>query len=154
LDLNAVRAELAANLSDAMMPKVFQRVTLFRLTANGKIDRKNLPPVEVTLAHQHHVAPRNNVEQTLVEIWQAVLNVEQLSVYDDFFALGGHSLLVTRVHNRLREHFLLDIPLRTLFEVTTIAQLAALIQPLLRADENHDATQNGADEEDFEEGVL
>jgi acyl carrier protein len=99
------------------------------LTPNGKIDRRALPAPDC--AHreveQGFVAPRTPIEAVLAEIWGEVLGVAQIGVDDDFFALGGHSLLATQVIARVRKIFQVEIPLRHLFEATTIAQLGQVI---------------------------
>ncbi|HEY9767123.1 MAG TPA: SDR family NAD(P)-dependent oxidoreductase [Coleofasciculaceae cyanobacterium] len=77
---------------------------------------------------QNYVAPRNEIEKTIANIWQEVIGFNQIGIYDNFFELGGHSLLAVQVTSRLREAFYLDLPLRTLlFEAPTIAKLAAVI---------------------------
>ncbi|HEX6287623.1 MAG TPA: amino acid adenylation domain-containing protein, partial [Herpetosiphonaceae bacterium] len=73
------------------------------------------------------VAPRTTTEELLVGLWSQLLHVEQVGVHDNFFALGGHSLLATQVMSRIREAYRVDLPLRSLFEAQTIAELAAQI---------------------------
>jgi acyl transferase domain-containing protein/NADP-dependent 3-hydroxy acid dehydrogenase YdfG/acyl carrier protein len=78
---------------------------------------------------KNYVAPRNEIEKTIENIWQEVIGFERIGIHDNFFELGGHSLLAVQVTSRLREAFQLDLPLRTfLFEAPTIAQLAAVIE--------------------------
>lgn len=74
-----------------------------------------------------YVAPRNETEEIIVEIWQDLLGIAEIGVYDNFFELGGHSLLATQVHSRLREHFGVELPLNTIFEAPTVADLAVVI---------------------------
>src|SRR5205807_2425596 len=128
-------------LPEYMVPAAFVMMDALPLTSNGKIDRKALPAPELGSRRQSFVPPRNPVEQFLAQIWREVLGVEQIGVNDDFFAMGGHSLHATQVAARIRDSFAVEIPLRKLFEATTIAQLAALIVP-----ENGAAT---ADEPDL-----
>jgi acyl transferase domain-containing protein len=73
------------------------------------------------------IAPRNEYEQTVADVWQQVLGVKQIGIYDNFFDLGGHSLLVTQVIGRLRDAFKVDLPLSKLFDVPTVAGLAEII---------------------------
>ena len=75
-----------------------------------------------------YVAPRNELEQQVVEIWEELLGVAPVGVEDDFFELGGHSLLATQVVSRLRESLQLEVPLRDLFERATVAELAVSIE--------------------------
>jgi amino acid adenylation domain-containing protein/non-ribosomal peptide synthase protein (TIGR01720 family) len=83
-----------------------------------------------------YVAPRNQVEKTLVTLWQELLGISQVGIYDPFFELGGHSLLATQLVSRLRSDLQLHLPLRAIFEATTIAELSAHI-------EEHAVTQAG-----------
>ncbi|GCF09960.1 non-ribosomal peptide synthetase/type I polyketide synthase [Dictyobacter arantiisoli] len=86
-----------------------------------------------------YVAPRNQLEATLAEMWQELLGIAQVGIYDSFFELGGHSLLATQLVSRLRAELQVSVPLRTIFEATTVAELGHLIteQPLtsMRAEE-------------------
>ncbi len=74
-----------------------------------------------------YIGPRNEIEQTVIDIWQKLLGVEQVGVYDNFFELGGHSLLGVQVTSRLRNAFHMELPLRALFEAPTAADLAEVI---------------------------
>jgi acyl transferase domain-containing protein len=100
---------------------------------NPATDVKEAPGNRAAPRHQRpalanaYVAPRNEPEQVISEIWQELLGVAQVGVYDNFFELGGHSLLVTQVVSRLRELFPFEIPLSQVFEVQTVADLALLI---------------------------
>ena len=70
------------------------------------------------------MAPRNDTEEALTQIWKEVLNLDQIGVTDNFFDLGGHSLLATQVVSRVRDHFNVDLPLSALFEEPTIENIA------------------------------
>jgi amino acid adenylation domain-containing protein/FkbM family methyltransferase len=128
-DLNELRTYLQEQLPDYMVPSMFMPLSQLPLTANGKIDRRALPaPSRDTLVRvRDYVAPRDEVEAEVARIWSEVLGVEKAGVNDDFFELGGHSLLATQVVSRIRKSFQIEFPLRTLFEQTTIASLAAAI---------------------------
>ncbi|HET8842843.1 MAG TPA: phosphopantetheine-binding protein, partial [Ktedonobacteraceae bacterium] len=123
-------------LPDYMVPAAIVVLEHWPLTPNGKLDRRQLPaPLwsERSGVTTALVAPRTPLEEMLVEIWQHVLGIEQIGVNDDFFALGGHSLLATQVIARLREILQIEIPLRALFEMPTIAALAEqILQGLLQ----------------------
>ncbi|MGH3382604.1 MAG: phosphopantetheine-binding protein, partial [Actinoallomurus sp.] len=81
-----------------------------------------------------YVPPATPTEVAVAEIWAAVLDLERVGAHDDFFVLGGHSLLATRVLARLRETFAVDLPLRRLFEATTVAALADTVTKAVEAD--------------------
>ncbi|WP_407884225.1 SDR family NAD(P)-dependent oxidoreductase [Scytonema sp. NUACC26] len=81
--------------------------------------------------HNAYVAPSNEIEQTITDIWQELFGIEQIGIYDDFFEIGGHSLLATQFISQLRTTFCVELPLSSLFETTTIAKLAELIEEML-----------------------
>jgi acyl carrier protein len=101
------------------------------LNANGKLDRHALPEVEIgQLQGQDYLAPRNELEQTLVDIWAQVLKVERIGVLDNFFELGGHSLLATQIASRVQKTLQRNVPLRAMFECSTVEELAGYIDGL------------------------
>jgi amino acid adenylation domain-containing protein len=121
-----LRQLLAERLPEHMMPSAFVLLDALPLTANGKLNRRALPPpgqsrpeLETT-----YVAPRTPAEEMLAAIWAEVLKLKQIGVDDDFFQLGGHSLLATQVISRVRETFEIELPLRYLFDFPTVAALA------------------------------
>jgi amino acid adenylation domain-containing protein len=121
-----LRRVLAETLPDSMIPSAFVMLDAMPLTPNGKVDRQALsvpdqarPALESTF-----VAPRTPVEKVLTEIWAEVLGLEHVGIQDNFFELGGHSLLATQVMSRLRGAFQVELPLRSLFEAPTVANLA------------------------------
>ncbi len=121
VDERALRARVAAELPEYMIPAAFVALEALPVTPNGKLDRRALPAPRFEAGA--HVAPRNVLEDLLAGIWAQVLERERVSVHDDFFALGGHSLLATRVVTRARAAGL-DLPLAALFEARTVARLA------------------------------
>jgi len=123
--LDAVRAKLP----EYMVPSAIVLLESFPLTPNGKLDRRALPaPAARANVTQAYLAPRTPVEEVLAGIWQELLHVERVGVTDNFFELGGHSLLATQLISRLREYFQLELPLRSLFEATTVGELASRIE--------------------------
>ncbi|MEU9521734.1 amino acid adenylation domain-containing protein, partial [Streptomyces sp. NPDC048224] len=120
-------AALRDLLPDYMVPTSYVALEALPLTANGKLDRVALSAMEgvETGAGVEFVAPRTGTEARLAGIWAEVLGREEVGVHDDFFLLGGHSLLATRVVSRVREAFAAEVPIRWLFEVPTVAALAA-----------------------------
>jgi acyl carrier protein/alpha-ketoglutarate-dependent taurine dioxygenase len=104
------------------------------LTGNGKIDRRALPAPESARADLENGSgnPRTPTEELIADTWKQVLGIENLGIHDNFFDLGGHSLLATQVMSRLRQTFQVEVPLRRLFEVPTVAGLARSIEEALR----------------------
>jgi acyl carrier protein len=97
------------------------------------------------MAGTDFVAPETPTEEALADIWSGVLGVERVGTRDDFFMLGGNSLSATQLVSRLREAFDVELPLRMLFKHPTIAQLASLIEDMLRAQVN-DMTDEEAEQ--------
>ena len=115
-------------LPQYMVPSAFLVLEKLPLTPNGKLDRKALPVPAARDMATEAVAPRTPIEELLVGIWESVLGVEQVGIHDNFFELGGHSLLAMRVISRLRDQFAIDLPVRSLFESPTVAELGARIE--------------------------
>ena len=122
-----LRHQLAQLLPDYMVPAAFVTLDKLPLTPNGKLDRNALPTPNYADTQVQFVAPRTIGEQQVAQIWSNVLGIEQVGVYDDFFALGGHSLLAIQVISQLRARLNLEIPLKTLFEASQLANFAHAI---------------------------
>ncbi|MFO0762663.1 MAG: non-ribosomal peptide synthase/polyketide synthase, partial [Byssovorax sp.] len=134
--VDQLRAALRAEMPDFMVPWAFVKLEAFPLTANGKLDRAALPAPEVGTAEAGPLAaPRSPVEETLVSVFAELLKlpVENIGVHDGFFALGGHSLLAAQAISRVRAIFGVDLPLRTLFEAPSAAELGQKVEETLRA---------------------
>jgi amino acid adenylation domain-containing protein len=127
----SLRSFLEAKLPSYMVPSAFVILESIPLTPNGKIDRRSLLALdEMGVKLLHQVLPRNSTEEMIATIWKEVLKLEQVGIYDNFFDLGGNSLLATRINSRLRQTFELDLPLRSIFEKPTIVAIAEHIQAL------------------------
>ncbi|MBW4633663.1 MAG: amino acid adenylation domain-containing protein [Iphinoe sp. HA4291-MV1] len=127
-----LRSFLKQKLPDYMVPTVFVMLDTLPLNSNGKVDRKALPtPDQTTLEVQAYVAPRNEVERLICAIWQQVLNLEKVGIHDNFFEIGGHSLLIIQIHSKLNhkllEKFNRKISVVDLFKYPTISALAEYI---------------------------
>jgi amino acid adenylation domain-containing protein len=130
----ALRAFLEERLPPHAVPQRFLALDRMPLTPNGKVDRRELarrvaeagaaPPE----APEGHVAPRTRLEQALAEIWTGFLPVARVGVRDDFFDLGGHSLIATRIAARIRRDFGVALPLAVLFEEPTVERLALVLE--------------------------
>ena len=131
---NELRSFLRRTLPEYMLPALFVPLQALPRTANGKVDRRALPRpgVEPARLGGEYVAPRTAIEELIVREWRAVLNVRRIGIHDNFFDLGGHSLLATRVVGRLRTLLRVELPLRKLFELPTIAGLAEQIETARR----------------------
>jgi amino acid adenylation domain-containing protein len=125
--IEELKAKLRGQLPSYMVPSIFMVMESFPLNRNGKIDRKALPvPTrEQMRGGDSFVAPRNELETYLASVWAEVLKVERVGIHDNFFDLGGHSLMATQVIARLRDRFQREVPLRNLFQYPTIADFAA-----------------------------
>ena len=133
LTLSALRAFLQARLPDYMVPAIFVRLEKLPLTPNGKVDRMSLPAPDEsnTLREDAYAAPRTEMEKTVAGILERLLKLEHVDVEENFFSLGGHSLLGAQLIARLRDTFGIEMPLRVVFEAPTVAELSAEIERLL-----------------------
>lgn len=123
---------LRSQLPDFMIPAAFMPLDTLPLTTSGKINRQALPApdwrqVEV---RRQYTAPRNEREKAVADVWASVLQVDRVSIHDDFFDLGGHSLLAMQLISRLNETFQVNLSLRALFEDPTVALIAERIEQL------------------------
>lgn len=127
--ISRVRRHLKEQLPDWMVPSSFKLLDTLPTTPQGKADRLALSAVDdwqfSMLAD--YTAPRNSTEEAVARVWCEVLKLERVGIHDDFFALGGHSLMATQVISRLRQLFRAEIPLISLFESPTVAELSELI---------------------------
>ena len=125
-----LRKYLGSKLPDYMVPAIFVELDALPLTPSGKVNRRALsvPDAYRPESSQEHVAPRNDVETTLVKLWQKVLGLKSIGVKDNFFELGGHSLLASRLFAQIQNTFGRNLPLATLFQSPTVEQLAAVLR--------------------------
>lgn len=127
-----LRTHLAARLPDYALPAAMMVLDAFPLTASGKIDRKRLPAHTISIdgAHQPPSSPH---EIRLAALWRDLLDGAEPGRDDDFFALGGHSLMAVRLVNRIRQHFTVDLPIQSVFEAPTLAAQARNIATAAQA---------------------
>ncbi|KAK9674627.1 hypothetical protein K7432_017083 [Basidiobolus ranarum] len=141
----SLRDKLSTVLPKFMVPRSIVAMNSLPLTPNGKIDRRALPaPTSYhTEDDKNYVAPRTELEKTLTNIFSEVLGIERVSIYGNFFDLGGHSLSATKVMSRIRVALGREVPLKLLFEAPTAASLSERIPPV---DGVVGSTQNGIPE--------
>ncbi|MFO0777382.1 MAG: amino acid adenylation domain-containing protein [Nitrospira sp.] len=125
LDLDSVRSRLAVHLPDYMIPSTMTVLEALPLTANGKIDRSALPDPEQaqTTRSDTYVAPRNDVEATLMQIWADVLHLDRVGIHDNFFSIGGDSILCLQVVAKAHRANVKVTP-KLIFEHHTVAEIA------------------------------
>jgi amino acid adenylation domain-containing protein len=122
--IDALRAHLTTRIPEYMVPSSWVVLDALPLTPNGKVDRKALPAPDLASAAAAYVPPRNALEEQLCAVFAEVLRLPQVGVDDDFFALGGHSLMVMQLLNRIRLAIGIEMSVRTVFECPTVALLA------------------------------
>jgi amino acid adenylation domain-containing protein/non-ribosomal peptide synthase protein (TIGR01720 family) len=130
INTKELRTHLGHFLADYMIPSYFVRLDMLPLTAGGKIDKKVLPSpegLELTPLGDY-AEPRNDLERQLMNIWRDVLKIRNISIHDNFFNLGGHSLKATKVASRIHKELSFEINLKDVFTYQTIAQLARVIE--------------------------
>ncbi|HLP46163.1 MAG TPA: amino acid adenylation domain-containing protein, partial [Candidatus Kapabacteria bacterium] len=119
-----IKSELSKTLPEYMVPAFIIILDTMPLTPNGKVDRKALPEPGES-GEDNYIPPRDNTEKKLVEIWCQVMGVERIGIHDNFFSLGGNSLLGIRIVNKIQEWLQETVHVTILFLAPTIAQLAA-----------------------------
>jgi acyl carrier protein len=125
---------LAQQLPAYMVPSAIVSMPALPLTPNGKVDRKALmtaaTPLPVPASSEAYEAPRNPTERALADLFAQVLGLQRVSIHDDFFELGGHSMLATQMVSRMRALLGVELPVRHIFETSTVATLAEIISRL------------------------
>ena len=123
-----LREHLGKTVPPYMVPSAFVHLEAFPLNNNGKIDAGALPaPAAYACGASDYVAPESEVEKSLVSLWEDLLGVQAIGTRDDFFQLGGHSLLVTQLIVRIRKRYGVNLPLRAVMESPTVGALARII---------------------------
>jgi amino acid adenylation domain-containing protein len=125
--IEQLRSGLSRTLPEYMVPAAFVLLPALPMTPNGKIDRKALPKAQFPVASSY-LAPRNAAESEIARIWRELLKLDHVGVHENFFDLGGHSLLVVQLQSRLRERFGCEIPLVELFQKPTVASMAVCFE--------------------------
>lgn len=129
VDINQIRIYLKDQLPDHMNPSALVELPKLPLTANGKIDRQNLPePEETPTGAKSYASPETPGEILIAGIWAEVLGRDRVGVDDNFFDIGGHSLIATQVVSRIRRSLEIDLPLGVIFELPTVKGLAEWVE--------------------------
>jgi len=148
----ALRRHLESRLPEAMIPSHLTLIDALPRTPSGKVDRIALRVADVpATSSTRYVAPSSPLEKLLASMFEDLLRVDRVGVHDDFFEMGGHSLLATQLVSRIREELDVGLPLRLVFEHTTVAALALVLARDLAAGVTGEAL---ADDDDLEEGEL
>ena len=129
IEIDALRGFLAGRVPTYMMPSSFMVLDAMPLTPNGKLDRKSLAVPE-RAGRMDYAEPVTPVEKKLAALWQEILNVERVGLHDNFFELGGDSLSAAVMSALFPEHLEVELPLGSVFEAPTIADLAVLVERL------------------------
>ncbi|WP_342026024.1 amino acid adenylation domain-containing protein [Cytobacillus pseudoceanisediminis] len=136
-NISDLRLFLKDRLPEYMVPGIFTELKNFPLNPNGKIDRKALHSTDYLIQklESKYIAPETEMEEKLASIWADVLNVENVGIMDNFFEIGGHSLLASQLIARVRQEFNVDIPLRILFDYSDIRNMARIIEEIRISDD-------------------
>nr|WP_257791069.1 non-ribosomal peptide synthetase [Paenibacillus polymyxa] len=139
-----LRSAMSQELPGYMVPSYFVQLEQLPLTPNGKVDRRALPQPEGSVdSGEDYVAARNEVERTLVSVWQSVLGIEHIGVLDNFFHLGGDSIKAIQVSSRLLQNGY-KLEMRELFQYPTIAELNGRVQRVSRVSDQGEVSGNVA----------
>lgn len=152
---NKVRDFLQKKLPEYMVPAAYVVLDAMPLTPNGKVDRKILPvPKDIfSPSKAGYVMPQTEVEQLLATVWQEVLQIKKIGIHNNFFELGGDSLLATQVISKVRQRFQIELPIKSIFETPTVAGLSEQIEKMPRHTQRRQASTQAA-LGDREEGEL
>ena len=136
-----LREFLKQKLPEYMLPSAYVVLESFPLNPNGKIDRKALPAPDRGGFQAQYAAPRTPTEELLSSLWKDLLQLEQVGIHDNFFEIGGHSLLAIQVISRIRQAFGIELEVRTVFDSPTIAGLAETVVAKQLEHVEHDALE-------------
>ncbi|WP_346868751.1 amino acid adenylation domain-containing protein [Clostridium sp. UBA5119] len=128
-----LKGHLKETLPEYMIPTYLVELEKMPLTTNGKLDRRALPEPNLDVTLTEYEAPRNEIEKILAKIWSEILGIEKISINDNFFEIGGHSLKATMLMSKIHKHLNKEVPLKELFKSPTIKDLSNYIE---NAEEN------------------
>ncbi|WP_375773038.1 amino acid adenylation domain-containing protein [Archangium gephyra] len=151
-----LHAALAEQLPPYMIPSAFMPLASLPLSPNGKVDTRALPAPEgerPALAAAY-VAPQSSLERDIATIWQDILKVDRVGLHDNFFELGGNSMLIARVHRRLREELKCELALVDMFKYSTVSSLAGFLSRKPDESSQANAAQKLKDEADKRKAAM
>jgi len=131
MDQLEIKNLLNDQLPDFMIPNNFVHLDAFPLSDNGKIDKLKLAELTIERNHQNYLAPENDIEELLADIWEEVLTLQKIGIKDQFLEIGGSSLSAIRIAARIEQNLELKIPVNKIFEHPTIKQLASHIEEIM-----------------------
>ncbi|RAM48827.1 MAG: hypothetical protein C6Y22_25745 [Hapalosiphonaceae cyanobacterium JJU2] len=136
LSLSELNSFLKEKLPSYMIPSAFVTLEQFPLTSNGKVDRQALLRLDTTQREikQNIIPPRTPTEEILANIWTDILGLKKVSIDDDFFALGGHSLLIAQLTARIRDVFFIELPVSCIFKSPTLFEIAEAIDNICQGE--------------------
>ncbi|MFY0567371.1 amino acid adenylation domain-containing protein [Archangium lansingense] len=143
VDTEALNARLREKLPEYMVPSAIVVLDALPLNPNGKVDRKALPAPKLERPKEEPVAPSTPTETEVAALFSELLRVEQVGAKDDLFKLGGNSLMATRVVARLRARFGVELPVRVLFQHSTVQQVARLVDEARSGGESKQERESG-----------
>lgn len=126
IDKLEIKNALSTHLPEYMIPTYMEQIDEIPVTANGKLDKKNLPEIKM-LSETVYEGPRNRIEEILCRAYEQILNVDQVGINDDFFELGGHSLRAIRLLNIIEQETGMHIGMRSIFNISVIKNLAKIL---------------------------
>jgi len=125
IETEIIKEKLSKHLTEYMIPNHIEVLKSMPLTPNGKADRKALMREKITIQSiKEYVAPRDEMEKALATIFQELLHIEKVGIYDYFFELGGHSLLATQLVSKIRAELGVELSLKSIFGLSTLEELA------------------------------
>ncbi|PCK01491.1 MAG: hypothetical protein COA42_23000, partial [Alteromonadaceae bacterium] len=125
LNVDSIKTHLQSSLPDYMLPRTFTQLSSLPMSINGKLDRRALPEPDLTSEADHYVAPSNQLQETLCTLWQELLGLDRVGLDDNFFDLGGHSLLLIKMQTRLSVLIKQAVDVVELFQYPTVSRLAS-----------------------------
>jgi acyl carrier protein len=151
-----LKVHLALTLPDYMVPTAIVLLDALPLTSNGKVNRKALPePTLGSSGENEYIAPRNSIEEQLVAIWSRVLDLERVSVEENFFDVGGNSLLLIKIFNELKQVYPdMELNVTDLFKYNSIAKLAEFLQTVLPQELPIHAEEETEEDDEIEEFIM